>query len=51
MRRREFVTLLGGDAVWSLAAHAQSAKRIPLIGELVSYSTGSEEAKNIRRCP
>jgi ABC-type uncharacterized transport system substrate-binding protein len=40
MRRREFVTLLGGAAVtWPFAAPAQQPGKLPLIGVLVSAST------------
>ena len=46
MRRREFITLLGGAAVWPLAARGQSGDRMRSIGVLMNRPADNPEGQN-----
>ena len=46
MRRREFITLLGGVAIgWPLTARAQQVQRVPLVCLLEGISADTPGAK------
>ena len=46
MKRREFITLLGGAAAWPLATHVPQGERVRRIGVLMNLASDDAEGQS-----
>jgi hypothetical protein len=49
VKRRQFITLLGGTVAWPLAARAQQGQRVPRIGVIMAIEEGDAQAADRMR--